>query len=184
MRKLTLATARSANGRVRPAYGVPCLLFLLVLSVLCGCGLRHRSYDRPPKRSLVEDRWPGYYFDEVHATFSLPLFNPDTSLSRATGDAFRVVSNDPRAPKYLPNAATVRPTQAVLVKSGSFRVDSEEHFYGRADKVQLGHNQDNPVDVEIAIEGPSPDAKVSKSIGYNNVSFLYELAERAWPGVG
>lgn len=77
-----------------------------------GCKVRLKHHDRQPKRQLLEDRWPGYYFDTVQASYSLKLTNPDTSLSRAERRGITVVSKDQKEIGSLAVMPTIRPTRA------------------------------------------------------------------------
>jgi len=79
-----------------------------------GCNARIKRYDRQPKRGLLEDRWPGYYFHTVNANYLLKLQNPDTSLSRTTGVTIPIVSNNPNAAEVVFEQPSIRPTSVTV----------------------------------------------------------------------
>lgn len=88
-------------------------LALMALGTLaCGCRGRVKSYDRKPKGGPLEDRWAGWYFNRVQASYSLPLHKPDPSLSRALGPPVVVESSNTHPEITLPSVSTVPPSHA------------------------------------------------------------------------
>ena len=79
-----------------------------------GCKLRIKQVDPQPKRGLLEDRWPGYYFDTVTASYSLQLQNPASSLSRPSQLAGPRVVHQGRDISSDLNPPSVRPTWATV----------------------------------------------------------------------
>lgn len=79
-----------------------------------GCKARLRSYDSPPKRGLLEDRWPGYIFDSVSARYALRLTHPASSLSRPSGLDIPILSGNAATPKSIPDQPVIRPEVAIV----------------------------------------------------------------------
>lgn len=92
-----------------------------VTALASGCKTRVKPFDSQPKRSFLEDRWPGHYFDTVTARYTLRLQNPAPSLSRASKLTIPIFTSDGReigAPIGLP---TLRPIRALV----SIRYDAK-----------------------------------------------------------
>lgn len=90
------------------------LAFSATTTSLAGCSARTTRFDSQPKRGLLEDRWPGHYFDTVTARYSLRLQSPSRSLSRASQIAIPIVSSDGTLLTPGPTEPTVRPTRATV----------------------------------------------------------------------
>lgn len=146
------------------------LLAMLVLAV--GCRMRFRSYDKPPQRSLLEDRWSGYYFDQVHASYSIPLYNPAPSLRRDFHPPVPVFSSNPQAPKSISALGGTAPTCATV---------TIEYL--------LGSEKPSPRTLKVTLHWPRPEQNIASgqselsetrvvSIGNNEIrEFLEESGE-------
>ena len=69
-----------------------------------------------------------------------------------------------------------------LLRSGGYQVDDDEHYYRRVSSSSTAAEGVNVVRVQIAVKGDSPDASTTTTLSYRDVTFLYDLAERVWPG--
>lgn len=105
------------------------LLSFIALSAtsfgVSGCKSRAVRFDPPPKRSLFEDRWPGFYFETIDAKYSLRLHNTTPLLSRPSGIAIPIVSGATDAPSHVADPPTVRPTQAIVDLTYSTDIDAD-----------------------------------------------------------
>ncbi len=77
-----------------------------------GCGVSRRTFDKPPERGWLDDRWSGHYFDRVDAAYSLPLYSTSPSLWKNFQSPLKIVSNRPDAPKSLAGTAKTAPVSA------------------------------------------------------------------------
>ena len=88
------------------------LLCSTVAASVTGCKVRVKQVDPQPKRGLLEDRWPGYNFDTVTASYSLRLQNPASSLSRPSQLAGPIIVRNGRDIGSDLVPPSIRPTRA------------------------------------------------------------------------
>jgi hypothetical protein len=67
--------------------------------------------------------------------------------------------------------------------TGLFRCDDDNHFYGPSTQEKDFHRNDFDITIQCRIEGESPDSQFDGEIEYRDATVLYEIAERAVPGI-